>query len=88
MNLDNKVEGAWIIHHANKLQTVTNAASFENISIAGKAGMLLSALSTSDQLVLGNDKVKILANQANIAKSELDFFLDLLSKQELIAKGT
>lgn len=84
MNLDNKVQGAWIIHHASKLQTVTNTSSFENISIAGKAGMLLSSLSTSDELILDHDKVKIFANQASIAKSELGFFLNLLEEQELI----
>ena len=56
-NIDSKTQGAWLIHHASKLQTVVNSLSFENISIAGKAGMLLSALSTSKQLTINFDKV-------------------------------
>ena len=54
--IDKKTQGAWLIHHASKLQTVVNSSPFENINIAGKAGMLLSALSTSQQLTITFDQ--------------------------------
>lgn len=83
-NIDSKTQGAWLIHHASKLQTVVNASAFENINIAGKAGMLLSALSTSRQLILDNNKVNILAQEANINALEKSALLDILKKNELI----
>jgi len=83
-NIDSKTQGAWLIHHASKLQTVVNSSSFENISIAGKAGMLLSALSTSKQLTINFDKVNILAQEANINKKKQKGLLDILQKQQLI----
>jgi hypothetical protein len=86
-NIDPKTQGAWLIHHASKLQTVVNASAFENINIAGKAGMLLSALSTSKQLVLDHNKVNILAQEANINTLEKNALLDILKKNELINIG-
>jgi len=83
-NIDSKTKGAWLIHHAGKLQTVTNSSAFENINIAGKSGMLLSALSTSEQLVISHDKAKILAQEANINTLEQKSLLDILEKEELI----
>lgn len=82
--MDNKTKGAWLIHHANKLQTVVNSSSFENVNTAGKAGMLLSALSTTDQLVIDFEKVNVLAQEANISKLEQKSLLDILKEQELI----
>lgn len=86
-NMDKKTQGAWLIHHANKLQTVSTQA-FENISIAGKAGMLLSALSSSNQLTLDRKKVDILAKEANINKLEQDSLLEILRKEHLIDIGS
>lgn len=83
-NIDSKTQGAWIIHHANKLQTVVNSSPLENINIAGKAGMLLSALSTSQQLVIDHSKVKILAQEANINTLEQQSLLEILKNHELI----
>lgn len=86
-NIDSKTEGAWIIHHANKLQTVVNSSPLENINIAGKAGMLLSSLSTSQQLVIDHSKVKILAQEANINILEQQGLLEILKNHELIEIG-
>jgi len=44
MAMDKKTEGAWIIHHANKLQTVAGEVEFQEVDFAGKCGVLLSAL--------------------------------------------
>lgn len=83
-NIDSKTKGAWLIHHAGKLQTVTNSSAFENINIAGKSGMLLSALSTNEQLVITHDKARILAQEANINTLEQKALLEILAKEELI----
>lgn len=84
MNIDNSTKGAWLIHHANKLRSVVDTSSFENIYTAGKAGMLLSALSTSEQLVIDNKKIKILAKEANVSSLEQKGLLDILKEHELI----
>lgn len=84
INIDSKTKGAWLIHHANKLQTVVNPSAFENVNIAGKAGILLSALSTTEQLVIEPNKVKILAQEANISGLEQKALLDILKNHELI----
>lgn len=82
--LNDSTQGAWLIHHASKLQAVVNPSSFENICTAGKAGMLLSALSTSEQLVLDHDKAKILAQEANISSLEQKALLEILKEHQLI----
>src|SRR5690554_2521052 len=81
---DSKTQGAWLIHHASKLQTVVNPSAFEKISIAGKAGMLLSALSTSNQLVIPQKKMEILAQEANINTLERSGLLQILKDHQLI----
>jgi hypothetical protein len=44
-SMDNKTKGAWLVHHAQKLQHVSNTlGEFENINVAGKMGLLLSSL--------------------------------------------
>jgi len=73
MEIDNSTKGAWLIHHANKLQDVRDSSPFANIYIAGKAGMLLSALSTSDQSVIDMKKCKIFMKEANINVTEEDY---------------
>lgn len=83
-DIDTKTQGAWLIHHASKLQTVVNPSSFENINIAGKAGMLLSALSTSNQLTIDYNKVNILAQEANISSLEQKALLEILQRHELV----
>ena len=84
MDIDNSTKGAWLIHHASKLQDVRDSSPFENIHTAGKAGMLLSALSTSEQLTINNEKVKIFAKEANINAIEQKGLLEVLKEHELI----
>lgn len=85
-NIHLKTQGAWLIHHANKLQTV-NTTAFDNIKTAGKAGILLSALSTSEEFTLNQNKVDALAKEANISKLEQRALLDILQANELIDIG-
>ena len=65
--MDKKTTGAWLIHHTGKLQQVTASTQFERITLAGKAGMLLSALSETNQnSQLSKEKVETLAKASNI----------------------
>jgi hypothetical protein len=55
--MDAKTKGAWVVHHMNKLQQVTQATEYEAINEAGKLGTLLSALSASDDSRLSEPRV-------------------------------
>ncbi|QTR53709.1 hypothetical protein [Thiothrix unzii] len=87
--MDKKTQGAWIVHHAEKLKSVTNADNeFEQINFAGKCGVLLSSLSSDNQSVLDNNRVNALARAANInARTELPAFLGELERQRIISIG-
>lgn len=83
--MDKKVQGSWLIHHTNKLQNVTNQGEYQNTFVAGKAGILLSAISETNQSNLSTDKLNVLANASNINTAfELPKLLDVLKDQELI----
>ncbi|MBL4909896.1 MAG: hypothetical protein JKX78_07730 [Alteromonadaceae bacterium] len=83
--MDKKVKGAWLIHHTNKLQNITNQGSYQNTFVAGKAGILLSAISETNQSVLTNEKLHVLANASNINTAfELPKLIDVLKDQELV----
>ncbi|APR67047.1 hypothetical protein CN03_08940 [Thalassolituus oleivorans] len=83
--MDKKLQGSWLIHHTNKLQNVTNQGQYQSTFVAGKAGILLSAISETNQSVLPNDKLEVLANASNINIGfELPRLLELLKEQELI----
>lgn len=87
--MDKKITGSWLIHHTNKLQNVNNQAGYENTYMAGKAGILLSAISADKQLVIDDSRLKVLATAANInVKFELPPLLQVLEDKELIDKGT
>lgn len=86
--LDNKVKGSWLIHHTNKLQSVTNQGQYLNTFVAGKAGILLSAISETNQSVITDSKLNVLANAANINVAfELPKLVEILSENELVDKG-
>lgn len=86
--MDNKVKGSWLIHHTNKLQNVTNQEKYQKAFLAGKSGILLSAISESNQSVVSNDKLAVLANAANINTTfELPKLLDVLQEHQLIDKS-
>lgn len=88
--MDKKTQGAWIIHHAEKLKSVTNADNeFEQINFAGKCGVLLSSLASDHQDVLNKNRVNALARAANInVRTELPAFIDELEHQRIISRGT
>lgn len=86
--MDAKTKGAWVVHHMNKLQQVTQAAEYENIAVAGKIGTLLSALSTSETSRLTTAQVKSLAKAAGISTAlELPALLNQLEGRKLIDQG-
>lgn len=83
--MDKKLKGSWLIHHTNKLQKVTNQSGYDNTYIAGKAGILLSAISSDNQIEITRDRLKILAEAASInIPFELPKLLEVLSSRELI----
>lgn len=88
--MDKKIEGAWIIHHTNKLQNVTNASNdYEAINLAGKCGLLLSSLAVSEDQSISNEKLEALAKAINInRKTELPGILNELERQKLIFRDS
>ncbi|MEM5427218.1 hypothetical protein [Cupriavidus oxalaticus] len=85
--MEDRTTGAWLVHHAQKIQVTTNQ-DFDNVAFAGKSAILLSALSTSQQDSLSHDKVKSLAKANGIAqRTELPAILEELVRQKLIDRG-
>jgi hypothetical protein len=85
MTVDKKTKGSWLIHHTNKLQGVTNQTGYEKTFLAGKAGILLSAISSNNQVTINNDRLTVLAKAANINTTfELPKLIEVLQKQQLI----
>lgn len=83
--MDKKTKGSWLIHHTNKLQTVTNQQGYDNTFLAGKAGILLSAISANNQITISKNRLQILAQAANINLTfELPKLIQVLSSKELI----
>lgn len=84
--MEKNTEGAWIVHHSDKLSLVTNQSDFENIQFSGKCGLLLSALSESEnQSDLNDDKVRAIAKAVGInVKLELRSILNALQEEEFI----
>lgn len=83
-----KTTGAWLVHHAAKLEQLNGIDSYDNILVAGKAGILLSALSASEQLSLPMPKVETLARASHInVPLELPQLLALLEERKLIKRG-
>jgi hypothetical protein len=77
--MDTRTKGAWIIHHTNKLSQVVNALEYETVLTAGKAGLLLSGLSSNEQLILTSDKVEAIRKSVGITRAELPELLQSLS---------
>lgn len=83
--MDKKTKGSWLIHHTNKLQGVTNQTGYEKTFLAGKAGILLSAISSNNQVTVNNDRLTVLAIAANINTTfELPKLIEVLQRQQLI----
>lgn len=87
--MDKKTKGSWLIHHTNKLQGVTNQVGYEKTYLAGKAGILLSAISANKETTVNNDRLAVLAKAANInATFELPTLIEVLQQQKLIDKSS
>src|SRR2546425_1098258 len=83
--MDTKTKGAWLVHHTHKLELVNGVHEFNNIYAAGKAAILLSALSASDQTSLPSKRVELLAKASNInTLFELPKLLELLQARGLV----
>ena len=88
--MDKKTTGAWIIHHTAKLQQIVTPTPFDRITFAGKAGVLLSAISeTSKTSQLTKAKLETLAKASNINPyTELPTLLNYLQDSKLIEKSS
>ncbi len=64
--MDKKTTGAWLVHHTNKLSQVNDTGKYGKLRLAGKSGILLSALSTNNESSLTNEQVDALASTAGI----------------------
>ncbi len=85
--MDNKTIGAWLVHHTHKLATVQDTGQFGRIRLAGKCGILLSALSTSNDTSIDQKQVNALAQAASIdATFELGPVLDRLVEHHLVER--
>ena len=84
MEIDKKLKGAWLIHHTNKLQSVTNQSGFDNTYLSGKSGILLSAISSNYELKISQRRLETLAKASNINLLELPTLIDVLQKRGLI----
>jgi len=86
--MDEKTKGAWVIHHARKLQS-TLSQDFDAIGFAGKSGTLLSAISAESQLQIPQVRLEALAKANHISpKIELPTILAELARQRLVLPGT
>lgn len=87
--MDKKTKGSWLIHHTNKLQGVTNQSGYKKTYLAGKAGILLSAISANKETTVNNDRLAVLAKAASInATFELPKLIEVLQQQKLIDKSS
>lgn len=86
--MEDQTKGAWIVHHAEKIEECGSTGGMDNLRKAGNCGMLLSALSVSKQRQLSMDKVKTLADAAGFDLTyQLPSLLDTLESQALIDRG-
>jgi len=85
--MDNKTKGAWVIHHARKLQA-TLSQDFDSIGFAGKSGTLLSAISAEQQIQIPQVRLEALARANHISpKTEMPAILAELARQRLVLPG-
>ena len=56
--MEKKIQGAWIIHHGQKISGTNNgAASYPAIDIAAKSGTLLARMAGTKQAELNSELV-------------------------------
>ena len=87
--MNNKTQGAWLVHHSQKLRNVSGAQQdYEQIDFAGKCGSLLNAIASSNQSEISNERIKALAKGAGLStRTDLPPILDELEKHRLIDTG-
>lgn len=87
--MDKKTKGSWLIHHTNKLQGFDNQLRYEKTYLAGKAGILLSAISADNLITVDNNRLNVLASAANInTLLELPKLIEVLQMRKLIDKSS
>lgn len=87
--METRVQGAWIVHHAGKLEEHGTSGGLDSLRKAGNCGMLLSALSASQQNQLSMGKVRTLAEVAGLDLTyQLPALLDTLKEHALIDRGS
>ena len=85
--MDSKTQGAWIIHHTRKLQTVSTR-DFYQLEFSGKCGLLLSCITAQNQTVLTKPRVEALACANDInPRLELPAILAELERQKLVQQS-
>lgn len=83
--MDKKTKGSWLIYQTGKLQKVTDQSNFESSYLAGKAGILLSAISKDSQGIINNQQLSALAKASGInSLTELPLLLEKLSDHSLL----
>lgn len=83
--MEKRTEGAWIIHHAKKINNFQDTSDFGEIEIAGKCGIFLSNLAASDEeSTLDKHKVAAIATASNIKPIELAAVKAALQDAQLI----
>lgn len=87
--MDKKTKGAWIIHHCQKLRSVIRpAGEYEQIDFAGKCGLLLNALTGTQEITVDNTRLLTLSKANGISsKLELPAILDELHRERLIDRS-
>lgn len=87
MALKSRTKGAWLISHARKLQGVNTLGQFDNIASAGKFGVILSVLASSDEVGFTMDSVQLLAKANGIGALELPSLLKFMEERHLIKRS-
>lgn len=83
--MDKKTKGAWLVYQTGKLQSVTDQSSFETSYVAGKAGILLSAISQDSQATIDRPRLEALAKASGInTLTELPILLEKLDERSLV----
>src|SRR5690606_5163444 len=83
--MEKRTTGAWLVNHTRKLLDFRGTQDFEDIELAGKCGMFLSNLATSnEQTDLNRDKVEAIAKVSNVKKTEIETVKGKLEEAKLI----
>jgi hypothetical protein len=85
--MDTRTKGAWILHHAAKLRQVTDPSEFDSLYAAGKAGILLSSLASTEEHSLSSERVNALARAQGLSpKVDVPGLLAFWEGQHLISR--